>query len=277
MFLYGSVEASLLADAHAILAASSKGPPRGPTVNASDVALAARSLVGRYAAVDPVFAPDIQVRDDVAGLLVSGKKLLIASDTIMPAHRLEPLLAHEVSVHLLTYFNGAAQGLTIFRTGLAGYEGIQEGLGVFAEWASGGLTRSRLRLLAARVVAVEAMLKGATFIDIYRGLNRDHGFSRKGAFGIAARVFRSGGLAKDAIYLRGFREVMDLARAGASLEPFWLGKIAARHAPAIQELLQRHLVKAPRFIPLFLSDHGASERIASLRRSERFEDILAGV
>ena len=52
----------------------------------------------------------------------------------MPAGELEALLAHEVSVHLLTYCNGAAQGLTIFRTGLAGYdEGVQEGLGVFAE------------------------------------------------------------------------------------------------------------------------------------------------
>ena len=186
------------------------------------------------------------------------------------------MLAHEVSVHRLTYFNGATQGLTIFRTGLAGYEGIQEGLGVFAEWASGGLTRSRLRRLAARVVAVEAMLKGANFIDVYRDLNRNQGFSRRGAFGIAARVFRSGGLAKDAIYLRGFREVMDLVRAGASLEPFWLGKIAARHAPSIQELLQRGLVQAPRFIPLFLSHDGALGRIARLRETENLEQLLSG-
>ncbi len=277
MFLYGSVEASLLSDAHLILAASSKSPPRGRTVRATDIAQAARALANRYAAIDPGFAPDVQVRDDVAGLLVSGKKLLIASDSLMPAHRLDALLAHEVSVHLLTYFNGAAQGLTIFRTGLAGYEGVQEGLGVFAEWASGGLTRTRLRLLAARVVAVEAMLKGATFIDVYRGLTRDYGFSSKGAFGISARVFRAGGLAKDAIYLRGFRAVMELVRAGASLEPFWLGKIAARHAPAIEELLQRGLIKAPRFTPFFLVDGGAPDRIEALRRSDNLEDILAGV
>jgi len=276
MFLYGSVEATLLSDAHIILAASSKDPPRGKAVGASEVAAAARSLAGRYAAIDASFAPDIQIRDDVAGLLVSGRKLLIASDTMMPAHRLNALLAHEVSVHLLTYFNGAAQGLTIFRTGLAGYEGIQEGLGVFAEWASGGLTRSRLRLLAARVVAVEAMLKGATFIDVYRGLHRDHGFSRRGAFGIAARVFRSGGLAKDAIYLRGFGEVMNLVRAGASLEPFWLGKIAARQAPAIQELLQRGLVKAPKFIPLFLSDDSARRQLARLKKTEGLESLWSG-
>ena len=106
----------------------------------------------------------------------------------MPAHRLEALLAHEVSVHLLTHFNGAAQGLTIFRTGLAGYEGVQEGLGVFAEWATGGLTRTRLRLLAARVVAVDAMLRGADFIEVYRNLTREHGFSARVHSG-SARAF----------------------------------------------------------------------------------------
>jgi uncharacterized protein (TIGR02421 family) len=275
MFLYGSVEAPLLTDAHTILAASSKNPPRGKVVGALDVAQAARSLTDRYAAIDPAFAPDIQVRDDVAGLVVSGRKLLIASDTAMPVGRLDALLAHEVSVHLLTHFNGAAQGLSIFRTGLAGYEGVQEGLGVFAEWASGGLTRTRLRLLAARVVGVEAMLKGATFIDVYRTLTRTYGFSSKGAFGIAARVFRSGGLAKDAIYLKGFREVMELVRVGASLQPFWLGKIAVRHAPAIEELLQRGLVHAPRFTPLFLFDEGAQARIATLRAGS-FETLLSG-
>lgn len=277
MFLYGSVEAPVLDDARRILAASSKSPPRGKAVDAPIIAKAARLLADRYAAIDPAFAPDIQVRDDVAGLLVSGKKLLIASDSVMPAHRLDALLAHEVSIHLLTYFNGAAQGLTIFRTGLAGYEGVQEGLGVFAEWVSGGLTRTRLRLLAARVVAVEAMLKGATFIDVYRMLVRTHGFSSRGAFGVAARVFRSGGLAKDAIYLSGFRQVMELVRAGASLQPFWLGKIAVRHAPAIEELLQRGLIQAPRFTPLFLADDGAKDRIASLGRSTNLEDMLAGV
>jgi uncharacterized protein (TIGR02421 family) len=275
MFLYGSVEATLLADAHRIFTASLKGEPRGKVLGATSVAQSARSLADRYAAIDPAFAPDIQVRDDVAGLLVSGRRLLIASDASVPVRRLDALLAHEVSIHLLTHFNGAAQGLSIFRTGLAGYEGVQEGLGVFAEWVTGGLTRTRLRLLAARVVAVEAMLKGATFIDVYRELTRTYGYSSKGAFGVAARVFRSGGLAKDAIYLKGFREVIELVRAGASLDPFWLGKIALRHAPAIEELLQRGLVHAPRFKPLFLSDEAAQARIAALRTGS-FETLLSG-
>ena len=180
------------------------------------------------------------------------------------------MLAHEVSVHLLTYFNGAAQGLTIFRTGLAGYEGIQEGLGVFAEWASGGLTRTPPAPARRRAWSRSRRCSsGADFIDVYRALARDHGFSRRGAFGIAARVFRSGGLAKDAIYLRGFRDGHGPGRVRARRSsPSGLARSPPRHAPAIEELLQRGLVQAPRFIPLFLPIRGAQDRIARLRAAE---------
>ncbi len=213
------------------------------------MAAAARALVERYRAADPRFDAVIEVRDDVASLLVSGRKLMIASNTTMLRARLEALLAHEVSVHLLTHFNGAAQGLTVFRTGLANYEGVQEGLGVFAEWAVGGLSAARIRLLAGRVVAVDAMLDGAGFVDVYRLLADDHGVPRKSAFDIATRVFRSGGFAKDLIYLKGFQEVIALVGAGASLDPFWIGKIARNHVEAIEELIQRNLVQPPLFKP----------------------------
>ncbi len=159
--------------------------------------------------------------------------------------RLDALLSHEVSVHLLTHFNGAAQGLTVFRTGLAHYEGVQEGLGVFAEWAVGGLSGTRMRLLAGRVLAVDAMLDGAEFVDVYRMLADEYGLPRKPAFDVTARVFRSGGFAKDLIYLQGFRNVIELVSAGTSLTPFWIGKIATGHVEAIEELLQRGLVRRP--------------------------------
>lgn len=276
MFLYGAVDPHLLADARSILASTSRGVPSGPSIEAPQIATAARALIARYRAVDSSFDAEVQIRADVAGLLVSGGKLLIGSDSIMPEHRLEALLAHEVGVHLLTFFNGARQGLAIFRTGLAGYEGVQEGLGVFAEWASGGLTQTRFRLLAGRVVAVEAMQRGAEFIEVWRILRQDHGFTARGAFSITARVFRSGGLAKDAIYLQGFRAVVDLVVAGASLDPFWLGKIAPVHVPAITELLQRGLIGPPRFIPFFLADDAARERITRLRRTGPLHEMLAG-
>ncbi|HEX2624345.1 MAG TPA: tyrosine/phenylalanine carboxypeptidase domain-containing protein [Sphingomicrobium sp.] len=272
--VYGSVEPGLLADALSLLAITDKGPPRGAAVAAPQVADAARSLIAAYRALDERFDAKVEIRDDVSGLMVTGPKLLVGSDSVMPAHRLDALLAHEVSVHLLTFFNGASQGLTIFRTGLANYEGVQEGLGVFAEWAVDGLTRTRLRLLAGRVVAVDAMLRGADFIETWQLLHRTHGFRKSGAFGIAARVHRSGGLAKDAIYLRGFRAVVDLVASGASLLPFWLGKIAPDHAPAIEELLQRGLVREPVFIPEFFARPDTRARMARLRSGLEFQAMF---
>jgi uncharacterized protein (TIGR02421 family) len=264
MFLYGSVSAQLLEDARGILNLTHPRARRGRTVDAAEVANAARQLIGAYDRKDALFDATVQVRDDVSGLMVSGNRLLVGSSTTMRAERLDALLAHEVSTHLLTYVNGTAQGLSIFRSGLAKYEGIQEGLGVFAEWAVGGLSLVRLRLIAARVVAVDAMQRGAEFMETYRLLRRDHGFSVSGAFGIATRVHRSGGLAKDAIYLEGFRAIIDHVAAGGALAPFWLGKIALGDVPAVEELLQRGLVRAPIFIPSYLEDAGAKERIGAL-------------
>ena len=196
--------------------------------------------------------------------MVTRNKLLIGSATSMQAARLDALLAHEVSTHLLTFVNGGAQGLSIFRTGLAKYEGIQEGLGVFAEWAVGGLSVVRMRTIAARVIAVDAMQRGADFMETYRLLRKDFGFSVAGAFGLATRVHRSGGFAKDAIYLDGFRAIVDYVTSGGPLAPFWLGKIARTDVPAIEELLQRGLVHAPTFLPSYLDRPDVQGRIARL-------------
>jgi uncharacterized protein (TIGR02421 family) len=274
MLLYGAVSPQLLSDAHAILGTVKPGMTRGKKIGAHDVAAAAKDLVSRYRSVDDRFQAKVEVRDDVSGLLVSGDRLLISSATSMAESRLDALLSHEVSVHLLTYFNGSTQGLSIFRTGLAQYEGIQEGLGVFAEWAVGGLTSSRLRLLAGRVVAVEAMIDGADFIDVYRRLTNDLGFSKKVTFDLCARVFRSGGFAKDAIYLKGFRAVVDRVATGASLDAFWLGKIAPEHVDAIEELLLRGLLHAPVFVPDFLIRDDSKSRIARLREGLAFDRLL---
>jgi uncharacterized protein (TIGR02421 family) len=273
MLLYGGVTDGLLSDARTILGRVKRGRAKGEAHDAAEVAAAAHELIAHYRAVDSGFEARVEVRSDVSGLLVSGGRLMISTDSAIAKNRLDPLLAHEVSVHLLTYFNGATQGLTIFRTGLAGYEGIQEGLGVFAEWAVGGLTPGRLRLLAGRVLAVDAMIGGATFVEVYR-LLRDSDFSRKTAFDITARVFRSGGLAKDAIYLKGFLAIIERVASGASLDPFWLGKIAPGHVEAVDELLERGLLHAPVFVPEFLNRDLSQKRISALREGGSLDRLL---
>ena len=47
----------------------------------------------------------------------------------------------------------------------------------------------------------------------------------------ALRVYRGGGLTKDAIYLRGLRDLLAYLSAGHDLEPLYVGKIALEHVP----------------------------------------------
>jgi uncharacterized protein (TIGR02421 family) len=273
-FLYGSVPSALLHDARQLLALPKSRRGDGDFVAAPGLAEEARRLIDRYHRPDVRFDANVEIREDIAGLMVTGNRLLVGSATAVPVGRLDALLSHEVSTHLLTFLNGAAQGLSIFRSGLAKYEGVQEGLGVFAEWAVGGLTTTRMRLLAARVLAVDAMQHGADFMEGYRQLRHDFGFSTAGAFSIASRVHRSGGLAKDAIYLEGFRAVVDHVAGSGSLGPFWLGKIAGSDVPAMEELLQRGLVHAPRFLPEYLDRPQVQRRIQRLKTGIGLEQLL---
>ena len=137
---------------------------------------------------------------------------------------------------------GAGRGI---RAGLAGYERTQEGLAVFAEFATGGTGVQRLVLIAARVLAVHAMLDDASFIATFRLLRREAGMDETAAFGVALRVHRSGGLSKDAIYLQGLQQVLQHVAGGGELEPFWYGKIAAHHFNVLQELRARGMLREP--------------------------------
>ena len=263
--LYGSVEPSLAARARTILEKTPSvvvSAVRQKWLGADAVATAARDMIAGYRAAYPSFDASVEIRGDLpAGLLVSRNLLLVSRDTHLPPERLTALLSHEIGVHLLTYFNGDAQGLAMFRNGLAGYEGMQEGLAVLAEYLVGGMTAARLRLIAARVIACQAMLDAATFEEAFRILQRDFGLDDRGAFNVVLRAFRGGGLAKDAIYLRGLGQILDHLKNGGSLTPFWMGKISAAHFGAIQELNARGLLRAPRLEPAFLSSDAARPRL----------------
>lgn len=276
LMLYEPVDSALHDAATDILAANLTGPKLSKgRADCHAVARAARTMVARYAARDPAFDVAVTLRDDLAaGMMVSGCNLYVSTATEMPAGRVEPLLHHEVGVHLLTFVNGSKQGLTIFKRGLAGYEGIQEGLGVFAEWAVGGLTRARLRLLAARVLAVAAMADGADFVAVFRLLRDDHGFSAETAYLIAARVFRSGGLTKDAIYLRGFKNILDAVAVGEPLDFYWYGKIDRRHLAIVGELAERGILHKPTLMPEFFDDPLVATRIAAFRQRPSYAALL---
>ena len=204
----------------------------------------------------------------VSGLFVSRGRLLINADLEVPPSRMKALLAHEVGTHLLTYYNGLLQPFKQLSAGLAGYEELQEGLAVLAEYLVGGLSRGRMRQLAGRVVAVRHLTDGASFVDTFRSLCRDYGFGNLAAYRITMRVYRGGGLTKDAIYLRGLEAILEYVKKGGDLNPLLVGKMAVEHIAIIKELQYRKVLIPAPIVPRYLQDASALERLEQLRSGD---------
>ena len=267
--LYGAVGESLFKLATDLLErvpARSRDESRTGQLGAKAFAGKALAQFEQYRAVYPEFSAKARVTGEVAGLMVSRGTLLINPKTRIPVSRVDPLLHHEVGTHLLTYFNGRAQPFQQLCSGLAGYEELQEGLAVLAEYLVGGLTRPRMRQLAARVVASRHLIDGASFVETFRGLDRNYEFSQKSAFTITLRIYRGGGFIKDAIYLRGLVWILKYLNRGGELDPLFAGKIAADHIPIIEELQHRKVLKPAPLQPLYLRDSAAKQRLAELQR-----------
>jgi uncharacterized protein (TIGR02421 family) len=233
--------------------------------------------VDSYRQTEPTFSPKVQIRADIPGIMISRGKLLIGAATRIPENRLPGLLQHEIGIHLLIHHNGKTQPLKILRYGLPGHEETQEGLAIFAEYLAHGLNPSRLRILAGRTVAVHYLVEGASFLDLFRILHRDHGFDRRTAFRIAMRAFRGGGLTKDILYLRGTLDLIEYLRAGGDLDPLFLGRTHTRHAPIIQELRWREILKGPSLLPRCLNDPQSAQKIEGIRNGLGIPDIVEGV
>ncbi len=269
--LYGPVEDDLVELARAILdrlpASSAGGAEDRERVTAEPFLEAARAEIRRYQAADPGFHAHAHIRDDITSGLVVLKDTLCVSDRLsVPRRRVEALLHHEVGTHLVTYRNGNAQPFKLLASGLAGYDPLQEGLAVLAEYVVGGLTPARTRTLAARVLAVRSMLDGEPFHVTWTALVEDDGFRPRSAFNLVMRVYRGGGFVKDALYLKGLRDLLAyLGREDASLQPLLVGKIALEHREAIQELVLREVLDPPATRPRWLDDERARERLDTCR------------
>ena len=266
--LFGAIEGSLLKLSHEILRSVPAGVPRDAergSLTPEQFAERVRQELAHYHAIYPGFAAKAVISKEVSGLIVSRGRLMISSDTNIARSRVDALLAHEVGTHLLTYYNGRAQPFRQLASGLAGYEELQEGLAVLSEYLVGGLSRTRMRQLAARVVAAQMRTDGASFVDTFRKLDRDHAFAQRPAFNIAMRVFRGGGLTKDIVYLRGLCRMLKYIQEGGELDPLFVGKLAAEHIPIIRELRFRQVLVPPPITPRYLETQQATERLARLR------------
>jgi uncharacterized protein (TIGR02421 family) len=234
----------------------------------------ARAELDIYRQTMPDLPSTVKVRDDISGLMVSRGNLMVAEGLSVTERRAEALIQHEVGTHIVTWLNGAAQPLKQLFSGLAGYDELQEGLAVLAEYLVGGLTRGRLRLLASRVLAVRRMTEGASFLEVWKELTGRARLSPRSAFTTAMRVFRSGGLTKDAVYLRGLVRLLRHLEGGGALGPFFIGKITPEHAADIADLQARGVLRPAPLVPRWLRMEGSAERLEAIRGGMSVVDLV---
>jgi uncharacterized protein (TIGR02421 family) len=276
--IYGGVSTWLLQHAEEVLnrvpARSGRGPVQG-SLSATEFAQRAQQELGYYQQLCDDFSASVAVRDDMySGMMVSGNQLLIGGRTRVARKRVDALLQHEIGTHLVTRYNGRLQPFQQLEVGLAGYDGLQEGLAVLAEYLVGGLSRHRMRILAARVVAAHHLLDGAPFVDAFRLLNRNLMFAQRSAYTITMRIYRGGGLTKDAVYLRGLLQILRYLREGGELEPLFIGKVASAHLPLVAELSARGIIQPPALRPRYLERPDAQKRLDRLRAGMKPLDLV---
>lgn len=273
--LYGAVTPALHEKAGGLLLSIEPQPLGDGRLSAEEFAELAEQEIEHYRELEPDIGLHVEVRDDVAGVLCQGTTLLIGTQSTIATRRAFALIQHEVGTHLITQVNGARQPVTVLGTGLAGYDETQEGLAVLAEIAVGGLTPGRLRTLAARVVVVHDMLAGASFTDCHRRLI-ESGMPSGAAFTTVMRVFRAGGLTKDAIYLRGVLDLLEHLDSGGALEPFYLGKFSLQDLPLIEDLATRGFIHEPHVLPRFYDLPGTRERLAEAAAADDLTQLTRG-
>lgn len=267
--LYGDADDSLVGLATDILRRFSApiAPLSGDvTLTLDEIAVRAREEIDHYHQRMNEFNATVELCNHISsGIMVSHDRLLISETVKLGVKRIQSLLHHEVGTHLLTYFNGRCQPFRQLYAGLAGYDELQEGLAVMAEYLTGGFTINRLRTLAGRVLAVRSMTDGDPFLRTFAMLRDEHRFSARQAFTITLRAHRAGGLTKDIIYLRGLRDVLEYLSNGHDIEPLYVGKIGLRHLPYVQEMRRRGIIAAPGVLPRFWDDPKLRDRLEASR------------
>jgi uncharacterized protein (TIGR02421 family) len=184
------------------------------------------------------------------------------------------LLQHEVGTHVLTYYNGKNQPVQLLCSGVPGYEELQEGIAVLAEYLTGGLSVPRLQTLAARVLAVDSMIRDQDFVKTFELLTDAYRLPPEKAFNMTVRVYRGGGFAKDAVYLKGLIGVIRYLQEGNPLGPLLVGKIQQRYIPVVNELIARKILKPAEIKPRYLHDESAQNRLAGLKSIKKITDLV---
>ena len=208
----------------------------------------------------------VHIQNDLNIMMVCNGELFLPSSYKMSEKEAVALLQHEIGTHMLTHYNGLQQPLKQMAYGLAGYDELQEGIAVLAEYLSGSLCSNRLRTLAGRIIAGDALLNGADFTEMFRLLHSTYDFSKNRAYNITSRMFQGGGFLKDIVYLKGLFQLQQYLKNGGKLESLLSGKFALRHLEVIQNLTERKLLVPPAILPRYITNEKYQKKIHTFQQ-----------
>jgi len=271
--LYGDVDINLKNLAHDILKKIPARVRQENSIKANEFLQKVNLEINYYKRKYAKFNATAEIDENIPGILVLRGSVHIGKNAKVSTARVNGLIQHEVGTHLITYFNGKVQPFKQLYSGLAGYEELQEGLAILAEYLTGEFTPSRLRTIAARVIAARCLTDGKSFVETFRTLVDKFQVDLTHAYRITFRIYRSGGSIKDIIYLRGLQKIMEYIREGGLLDPLLVGKFGFEHIPIIKELLAREIVRQPVLQPRFLTMPGVPEKIASIRNGIAIHEL----
>lgn len=201
------------------------------------------------------------VSDDMVADAAAGADSIKLSQQAMFSDRdLRYLEVHEGWVHVGTTLNGATQPYCFFLSkGSPSSSVIQEGLAVITEVVTFSSYPGRIRKITNRVIALDKVRQGATFVDIYRyfiecGLSEDDSYNQ------TVRVFRGstpdgGPFTKDLSYAKGFVMIYNFIRFAISqrhidsIPLLFAGKLVLDDLPLLNELRNMNLLTAPVYLP----------------------------
>jgi hypothetical protein len=152
---------------------------------------------------------------------------------------------HEIEAHAIPRTRAASGRLAIFQIGTARGIDDQEGLALVLEERHGYLKPKRMRELASRHLAVEAMDGGARFYENVNALVKEHGLSVREAVLVAERAYRGGdgmtpGLGRERVYLEAFLRVSEhLAKRAIDEGILTSGQISIDAIPIIAPFVRK--------------------------------------
>ncbi len=243
-------------------------------LNAEEFAKLAEEEFDFFREQAPDFTCKVHIRKDVNIIMVSKGELYLPADYTLTERDARALIQHEIGTHALTYYNGSQQPLSQLAVGLADYDALQEGMAVLSEYLIGGLSGNRLRILAGRVIAGQALLDGADFATMFNLLHTTYGFSKEPAFNITSRMFQGGGFLKDVIYLKGLVHLKEYIMNGGDLEFLLSGKFALKHLPTIKDLTDRGLLQPLKIKPRYLNNSDYKEKINNIKKGISLSKLI---